>query len=84
MDRKSIKTNTLKTICWVGHSIVDWASAGMCYHPDGKTDQLCPYTYSFGDSAITSADGQYAFIYQKLGTKGLLLKNGEILREINR
>lgn len=29
-------------------------------------------------------DGQYAFIYQKPGIKGLLLKNGEILREINR
>ena len=42
------------------------------------------YTFGFGDTAITSSDGQYAFIYQKLGTKGLLLKNGDILREINR
>jgi hypothetical protein len=84
MKRQSIKTNYLKTICWVNNSIVDWASAGKRYALDGKIDQLCEYTYGFGDSAITSADGQYAFIYQKLGTKGLLLKNGALLREINR
>lgn len=84
MVRKSIKTNFLKTICWVNNSIIDWASAGMQYTLDGKARQLCEYTYGFGDTAITSADGQYAFIYQKLGTKGLLLKNGALLREINR
>lgn len=84
MLRQSIKTNYLKTISWVGTSIVDWASAGKRYTFDGKTELLCEYNYGFGDSAITSADGQYAFIYQKLGTKGLLLKNGNILREINR
>lgn len=84
MVRKSIQTNSLKTICWVNNSIVDWASAGMQYTLDGKARQLCEYTYGFGDTAITSADGQYAFIYQKLRTKGLLLKNGKLLREINR
>lgn len=84
MLRQSIQTNSLKTICWVNNSIVDWASAGMQYTLDGKARQLCEYTYGFGDSAVTSADGQYAFIYQKLGTKGLLLKNGKLLREINR
>ena len=41
------------------------------------------YAYSF-DGAITSEGGEYAFIYQKLGTKGLLLKNDDLLREINR
>ena len=43
----------------------------------------CYYPFAF-DSAIISADGEYAFIYKKLGTKGLLLKNGELVREINR
>ncbi|MES1226919.1 MAG: hypothetical protein ABUT20_66205 [Bacteroidota bacterium] len=84
MKRQSIKTNYLQTICWMGNSIIDWASAGKRYTPGGQVDELFKYTFGFGDSAITSSDGQYAFIYQKLGTKGLLLKNGEILREINR
>ncbi|WP_316846280.1 hypothetical protein [Pedobacter psychrodurus] len=84
MKRQTIPTNFLKTICWVGNSIVDWTSAGKRYNLDGKTDQLGENTFGFGDSAITSSDGQYAFIYQKLGTKGLLLKKGALLREINR
>jgi hypothetical protein len=29
-------------------------------------------------------DGNYVFIYQKLGTKGVLLRNGELIREIIR
>jgi len=84
MKRQTIPVTFLKTICWVGNSIVGWASAGKRYTFDGKTDQLGETSFGFGDSAITSTDGQYAFIYQKLGTKGLLLKNGALLREINR
>jgi hypothetical protein len=84
MKRQSIKTNYLQTICWVDNAIVDFASAGMKYTLDGQVNELYRYTFGFGDTAITSSDGQYAFIYQKLGTKGLLLKNGDILREINR
>jgi hypothetical protein len=84
MQRQSIKTSYLKTICWVDNTIVDWASAGKRYSLDGQIKELFKYTFDFGDAAITSSDGRYAFIYKKLGTKGLLLKNGEILREINR
>ena len=84
MKRQSIKTNYLQTICWVDNTIVDCASAGRKYTLDGQVKELYKYTFGFGDTAIASSDGQYAFIYQKLGTKGLLLKNGDILREINR
>lgn len=84
MKRQTIKTNYLQTICWADDAIVDYASAGKKYTLDGQVNELYKYTFGFGDTAITSSDGQYVFIYQKLGTKGLLLKNGDILREINR
>lgn len=84
MKRQSIKANYLQTICWFDNSVFDWASAGKKYTLDGNVNELYRYTFGFGDTAITSSDGRYVFIYQKLGTKGLLLKNGEILREINR
>jgi len=84
MKRQTIPANHLKTICWFNNGVIDWASAGKQYTLDGKTDQLGENSFNFGDGAIISADGQYAFIYQKLGTKGLLLKNGALLREINR
>lgn len=72
-------------MCWLDDSIVDWANMGTQYFLDGQTNQLGKYGFAFPfDSAAIADDGQYAFIYQKLGTKGLLLKNGEVLREINR
>lgn len=74
----------MATIAWFGDSIVDWANAGRKYSLDNKVIQLGHYSYGFGDAAIISEDGVYAFIYKRLGTKGLLLKNGELLREINR
>ncbi len=85
MTRQTIKTNFLRTIDWVSGSIIDWVSAGQQYSLTGQQKQLAKYHYAFSfDGSITSQDGQYAFIYKRLGTKGLLLKNGEIIREINR
>jgi hypothetical protein len=41
------------------------------------------YAYPF-DHAVSSASGEYAVLYQRLGTKGVILKDGEVVREINR
>ncbi|WP_214229625.1 hypothetical protein [Pedobacter sp. B4-66] len=85
MIQQTFKTNCLKTIDWLNGNIVDWVSAGQIYSPDGQQKQIAKYHYAFGfDASITSQNGQYAFIYRRLGTKGILLKGGEILREINR
>jgi hypothetical protein len=83
MKRLTIIANSIKTICWNNGKIVDWAS-GIEYSLDGSTKRFQEYyAYSF-DSAISSKSGEYAFIYKKLGTKGILLKNGQFIREINR
>lgn len=85
MIRETITVNDLSTICWSNNELVDWVSAGYSYSP-GKTlkqKSQCHYG-DFFDSSIASSNGQYAFIYQRLGTKGLLLKDGNLLREINR
>lgn len=85
MTRETIKTNYLQTIDWFNGDIIDWVSAGKIYSNDGQLTHIAKYHYPFGfDASITSSDGKYAFIYKRLGTKGILLKNGEIIREINR
>jgi hypothetical protein len=82
---KQILDFELQTINWFEDKIVDWPNAGTLYDLSGQKSQLGKYTFGFSfDSAIHSTDGKYVFIYQKLGTKGLLIKDGEILREINR
>jgi hypothetical protein len=85
MTRQTIKTNYLQTIDWLNDNIIDWVSAGQLYSLDGQQRQIAKYHYAFSfDASITSQNGQYAFIYKRLGTKGILLKDGEIIREINR
>lgn len=84
MRRQTINTNFLQTIDWLQDDLVDWVSGGQLYS-NGSQKQIAKYHYPFNfDASITSEDGQYAFIYKRLGTKGLLLKHGEIIREINR
>ena len=82
MEHQTITAGFITTICWKDNTIVDWAS-GYQYELNGHTNQMGLH-YGFGDSAINSGNGEYVFIYKKLGTKGLLLKNGELVREINR
>jgi hypothetical protein len=85
MTRQTIKANYLQTIDWLNGNIIDWTSAGQLYSLNGQQRQTAKYHYAFSfDASITSENGQYAFLYKRLGTKGILLKNGEILREINR
>ena len=85
MKSEVIKAGYLKTIAWVDDKIIDWANAGTIYSTIATNGQLGRYHYGFNfDGAVTSVDNQYALIYQRVGTKALLLKNGELIREINR
>jgi hypothetical protein len=75
-----------QTICWHGVGFVDWASAGCYYSVEGKHYNLAS-SHSSGvdwDACVASPDGRYALIFARLGTKALLLKEGELLREVNR
>ncbi|ATB37924.1 hypothetical protein CYFUS_003349 [Cystobacter fuscus] len=72
------------SLCWRGDELVDWVSGGRSYALDGSiTESDISYRYRF-DSAVMSQDGRYAVLYEKLGTKGLLLHQGRVLRELNR
>ncbi len=79
-----IKANGVRSLVWAGDSLVDWAAGGKIYHLDGSCQSA---KISFGDqfdAAVSTPSGEYAVIYTKLGTKGLLLRNGRLLRELNR
>lgn len=85
MIRQTFLTYSFQTVSLLDDRVIDWAYSGRQFLLNGQYEELGSYVYSFPfDSAVTCEDGIYAVIYQKLGTKGLLLKNGKILREINR
>jgi hypothetical protein len=71
MESQTLTANFIKTICWKDNMIIDWGG-GVTYSLDGRVKQFGIH-YGFGDSTISSSNGGYVFIYQKLGTKGLLL-----------
>ena len=83
-SRVVIPANNVRSLCWRGDELINWVGGGIRYRLDG-TSTLRSVNYAYGfDRAVTSANGQYAVIYEVLGTKGLVLKDGKILREINR
>jgi hypothetical protein len=80
----SFSATGIHSLCWRGDELVDWVGGGRAFALDGTERRASiNYAYHF-DAATASRDGRFAVIYERLGTKGLLLKDGNILREINR
>jgi hypothetical protein len=74
----------VRSLVWDGDSLVDWVSGGTRFHLNGEvTERHVNYAYPF-DAAVSSPSGEFAGIYTRTQTKGLLLRKGEIVREINR
>jgi hypothetical protein len=79
-----LKYRPLKSLCWHGDDLVDFAGGGARFGMDGSTvPAAINWAYRF-DSAVIGRDGTYRVIYERLGTKGLVLRGNKCLREINR
>ena len=84
INRVTIRASNICSLCWDGDDLVDWAGGGQRYRLDGSiVPRRFGSTFRFNQSLV-SPDGQYAVIYEKLVTKGLVLKDAKLLREINR
>lgn len=69
---------------WKEDRLIDWVGGGSEYHLDGSfVPAKASYPNNF-NAAIQSPDGNYVALYEQLGTKGLLLKNGQVLKELKR
>ena len=81
---KKIEASGIRSLVWSGDDLKDWVGGGRVIFSDGAIKKSnVNYAYKF-DAAIVSPCGEYSVIYEKLGTKGLVLSSGKILREINR
>lgn len=85
IQRIDLKGNEIRSLSWLRNELLDIAGGFKKISLDtGEiTYGSVNYAYRF-DSVILSSDGVYAALYDKFGTKALLLKNGQIIREINR
>jgi hypothetical protein len=80
----SFPASDIRSLCWRGDELVDWVGGERVFALDGKEQRRkVNYAYRF-DAATASPDGRFAVIYERLGTKGLVLHDGKVLRELNR
>jgi hypothetical protein len=74
----------VRSLLWYGDELVDWVGGCAAWGLDGShRRQSVNFAYRF-DAVVASPDRRWVVIYERLGTKGLLLKDGKIVREINR
>jgi hypothetical protein len=72
------------SLVWCGDELVDWVAGGVRYGLDGSSTSASRfYAYRF-DAAVGTPDGEWAVLYTRLGTKGLLLRNHDLVRELDR
>lgn len=69
------QNQTVKSLSFYGDTLVDWASGGTIYHFDGAVEEShwAP-GYDRLDAAVVSPSGRYVVIYERLGTKGIVLE----------
>ena len=84
ITEKVLPGKNVRSLTWSKNELIDWVAGGSRYRLDGSAfDSRICYAYRF-DAAVASPNGQFAVIYERLGTKGLVLHEGKVLREINR
>ena len=81
-----IPAKAVRSLAWEGSTLVDWVAGAARYELDGtKKSGGINWTYRF-DAAVVSGSGALVAIYEKLGTKGLLIRTADqhLVRELNR
>jgi hypothetical protein len=74
----------VRSLVWDGDDLIDWVGGGARYGLDGEMiEPRVYYAYSF-DAAVALSGSDFAVIYKRLATKGLVLRCGQVVREINR
>ena len=82
MSERKILKGPVHSLVWAGEELVDWVGGGNRYSLDGRVRK--PQVYYAGRFDAACSAGNFAAIYERLGTKGVILKDGAIHREINR
>lgn len=74
-----------KSLCWHGDDLVDWVRGGDRWTADGRFEPAHrSWGYSRFDGAIADPTGRWVVVHERTGTAGLLLHDGNIVRELHR
>ena len=84
ISRKVLPASKVHSLTWCRDTLVDWVGGIQVFHLDGRYDKSRLFWGFDFDAAIATPNGRFAVIYKRLGTKALVLRDGKILRELNR
>src|SRR5579871_4598357 len=74
----------VKSLVWQGGKLMDWVSGDVEYDLSGtKRGPTVFYPYRF-DAAVVSPSGRFVALYERLGTKAIIMGPDGLFREINR
>lgn len=80
----TINASEIQSLAWIDDDLVDYVSGGKIIRLNGEIIESCVrYGYKFTSSATLNGC-DISVIYERNGTKGLVLEDGKVLREINR
>jgi hypothetical protein len=84
-DYRILPATGVRSLIWSGSELIDWVGGAMEYGLDGtKRGPFIAYPYRF-DAAVASPSGRYVALYERLGTKAVILGADRfLLREVNR
>jgi hypothetical protein len=84
-DYRVISAAGVKSLVWSGDRLIDWVGGAVEYELDGtRRGPSISYAYRF-DAAVASPSGNYIALYERLGTKAILIGPNRLpFREINR
>ncbi len=81
---REIEHGSVRSLVWQGDDLIDWVAGGTRFSPDGTITAATACFAGDFDAAIATIAGDIAVIYKRLGTKAIVLENGQVVREINR
>ena len=82
MQRFELVATGVRSLAWEERALVDWVAGGARHRLDGASERAgVNYAYRF-DAAVTV--GAWAVLHERLGTKGLVLRDGRVIRELSR
>lgn len=74
----------VRSLAWEGDTLVDWVRGGARWTLQGTCDDASMLIGFSFDMAQSLPGSGYSVLYKRLGTKGVVLKDGRVLREIDR
>jgi len=84
VDHRVLPADGVESLVWRDGLLFDWVNGNLSYNLDGtKQGPTIIYPYRF-DAAVVSPSGSFVALYERLGTKAIVLGPHGSLRELNR